>query len=54
MELIERVPDTTPIYETDDAEEQFPHHELDEMEAEDFGRNCCRVIPCLPTCEVGR
>ena len=48
------VPDTTPIFEEDLDGEQFPYDELDEMAAEDFGRNCCRVIPCLPTCEVGR
>jgi hypothetical protein len=48
------MPDTDTITELDLADYQFPHHEIDEMEAEDFGRACCNSIPCLRPEECGR
>lgn len=38
---------TDTIFFEDLADTQFPYDEIDEMEAEDFGRRCCQCIPCL-------
>ena len=39
------VPDTTPIFEEDLDDEQFPYDELDEMQTEAEGRCPCRTLP---------
>jgi hypothetical protein len=51
---MEMEPDT--IFETDVLQLQYPHNEVDEMEAEDFGRvaQCCRTIPCSNPTECPR
>lgn len=52
--LILAEPPAPRITEYDVPELQFPYDEVDEMEAEDFGRRaCCNSIPCrFGGCEV--